>query len=171
MTSAFCGASLSLADLAIELKTPAHPRHTLMVDQHLPGVVASVATQVTALMSMPGVTGRRSISPTASTAEGSTVTRRCPVAIVTGAGGGPSGAISLHPVPRPVIWWWPRTWTRSVPPLPEPASPPAAAERTPCRLDDQASRAELVAGVLDRHGRIDVLVNCAGIFATRGSET
>ena len=42
-----------------------------------------------------------------------------------------------------------------------------------CRLDvgDQASRAELVAGVLDRHGRIDVLVSCARRpSATRGSE-
>ncbi|MFC4786345.1 SDR family NAD(P)-dependent oxidoreductase [Nocardioides sp. MAHUQ-72] len=34
------------------------------------------------------------------------------------------------------------------------------------RLDvaDPDSRANLVAGVLDRHGRIDVLVNCAGIL-------
>ncbi len=59
VTSAFCGGVLSLArTLAIELRRQHIRVNTLMVDQHLPGVVASVATQVTALMSMPGVTGQ-----------------------------------------------------------------------------------------------------------------
>ncbi|MFC4786346.1 hypothetical protein ACT8ZV_17855 [Nocardioides sp. MAHUQ-72] len=59
LAGAFCGGSLSLArTLAIELKRQRIRVNTLVVDEEMPGVVASIATQLTALMSMPGVTGQ-----------------------------------------------------------------------------------------------------------------
>ncbi|HEU5036662.1 MAG TPA: hypothetical protein VFT70_06650 [Nocardioides sp.] len=59
VAGAFCGGMLSLArTLAIELKRQRIRVNTVLVDQHVPGVVASLATQATALMSMPGVTGQ-----------------------------------------------------------------------------------------------------------------
>ena len=88
-----------------------------------------------------------------------------PVAIVTGAGGAIGAAIATrlaeagHLVVAADLDQVGAAATRA-------GITTGGGRADACRLDvgDQASRAELVAGVLDRHGRIDVLVNCAGIL-------
>src|SRR6201999_3363554 len=47
---------------------------------------------------------------------------------------------------------------------------PGGAETVPCDVSDEASVAAAVASVADRHGRIDVLVNNAGVVLVKPLE-